>query len=83
MRVFRSGIFLSSIAASPPSTVLSAAVTAADVPRIAAVDRNWRRELSTFSVSDLFFPFLIPTYVKESAPLLHFSMQSKHVTQRE
>ncbi len=63
MRVLRSGIFLSSIVASPPSTVFSVADRAAVVPMIAAVDMKFLLEPSIDSTSDSGFALLSPTYL--------------------
>src|SRR5574344_1251911 len=81
--------FLSSIAASPPSTFFSCALTSDVAARVAERVRKLRRELSVFSLlhlSDddlqLLHALLFNAYLNVNAPCLQFFMQSIHATQR-
>ena len=87
--VARLGFFLSSIAARPPSTFFSCALTRDVAARVAERVRKLRRELSVFSLlhlSDddlpLLHALLFNAYLNVNAPCLQFFMQSIHATQR-
>ena len=83
--VFRSGILLSSIAASPPSTFISWALTVAAVRAAVVEAMNARLELSegVSLVSADVFPF-VPAFFHTGlyfiAPSLHVPIQSKQST---